>query len=133
TMGVHVRRGRSLEESDGMPGHESALVNQRFVTMHFRDEDPLGQRITLVAGFPSAQPSPPATATIVGIVPTIRQRSFQDPDPDPVVYLPYRADPQRFSLLIVRTAGDPANVTAVVREQMRAIEPDVPLFSIMTM
>ncbi len=133
TMGVHVLRGRNLEESDGTPGHESALVNQQFVTMHFRDQDPLGQRITLVDGFPSAQPSPPATATIVGIVPTIRQRNFQDPDPDPVVYLPYRADPQRFSLLIIRTIGDPVSVTAVVREQMRAIEPDVPLFSIMTM
>jgi putative ABC transport system permease protein len=133
TMGVHVLRGRSLEDSDGLPGHESALVNQRFVAMHFRDQDPLGQRITLVDGFPSAQPSPPVSATIVGIVPTIRQRNFQDPDPDPVVYLPYRADAQRFSMLIVRTVGDPAGVTAVVREQMRAIEPDVPLFSVMTM
>jgi putative ABC transport system permease protein len=133
TMGVHVLRGRNLEESDGTPGHENALVNQQFVAMHFRDQDPLGQRITLVDGFPSAQPSPPAPATIVGVVPTIRQRNFQDPDPDPVVYLPYRADAQRFSLLIIRTIGDPASVTALVREQMRAIEPDVPLFSIMTM
>jgi putative ABC transport system permease protein len=133
TMGVHVLRGRSLEASDGLPGHESALVNQRFVAMHFRDRDPLGQRITLVDGFPSAQPSPPVSATVVGIVPTIRQRNFQDPDPDPVVYLPYRADAQRFSMLIVRTVGDPAGVTAVVREQMRAVEPDVPLFSVMTM
>jgi putative ABC transport system permease protein len=73
------------------------------------------------------------SATIVGIVPTIRQRNFQDPDPDPVVYLPYRADAQRFSMLIVRTVGGPAGVTGVVREQMRAVEPDVPLFSVMTM
>jgi putative ABC transport system permease protein len=133
TLGVPVVRGRTLEDSDGTPGHENALVNQRFVSMHFSTEDPIGQRITLIDGVPSAQPSAPASATIVGVVPTVRQRSFQDPDPDPVVYLPYRADPQRNALLIVRTAGDPGGVTALVREQMRAIEPDLPLFQIRTM
>jgi predicted permease len=133
TLGVPVVRGRTLEDTDGTPGHESALVNQRFVSMHFSTEDPIGQRITLIDGVPSAQPSAPASATIVGVVPTVRQRSFQDPDPDPVVYLPYRADPQRNALLVVRTAGEPGNVAALVREQIRAIEPDLPLFQVMTM
>jgi putative ABC transport system permease protein len=133
TLGVRLVRGRTFDAADGTPGHESALVNQRFVAMHFNGEDPLGRRITLVDGVPSAQPSAPATATIVGIVPTIRQRNFQDPDPDPVVYLPYRADPQRFVWLFVRTAGEPGSVTPLVREEMRAIEPDLPLFGIMTM
>ncbi|MEI4927328.1 hypothetical protein Q8G50_32950, partial [Klebsiella pneumoniae] len=69
----------------------------------------------------------------VGVVPTIRQRNFQDPDPDPVVYLPYRADPQRNLTLVVRAAGDPGRITALVREEIRAIEPDLPLFGILTM
>jgi predicted permease len=133
TMGVPVLRGRHFAETDGTPGHESALVNQRFVAMHFRNEDPIGQHITLIDSVPSAQPSPPATAAIVGVVPTVRQRNFQDPDPDPVVYLPYRTDPQRFMMLVVRTAGEPGAVTSIVREQMRAVEPDVPLFAIMTL
>jgi putative ABC transport system permease protein len=133
TLGVRIVRGRTFDAADGTRGHESALVNQQFVTMHFPGEDPLGRRITLVDGVPSAQTSAPATATIVGIVPTIRQRNFQEPDPDPVVYLPYRADPQRFAWLFVRTAGEPGSVTPLVREQMRAIEPDLPLFGIMTM
>jgi len=78
-------------------------------------------------------PPPPVDATIVGIVPTVRQRNFQDPDPDPVVYLPYRADPPLFATLVVRAAGDPTQITAVVREEMRVIEPDLPLFNILTM
>jgi putative ABC transport system permease protein len=133
TLGVRIVRGRTFDDADGTPGHESALVNQQFVAMHFSGEDPLGRRITLIDGVPSAQPSRPASATIVGIVPTIRQRNFQDPEPDPVVYLPYRADPQRFVNLIVRTAGEPGSLTPLIREEMRAIEPDLPLFGIMTM
>jgi predicted permease len=132
-LGVRLLRGRTFVETDGMPGHESALVNQQFATMHFNGEDPIGRRITLVDGQPSAQPSPPATATIIGIVPVIRQRNFQDPQPDPVVYLPYRADPQRFMFLMLRTSDNPAAATALVREEVRAIEPDLPLWGIMTM
>jgi putative ABC transport system permease protein len=133
TLGVKLQRGRGFTDADGTPGHEAAIVNQRFVTMHFGGEDPLGRRIRLTDSSPQIQQPPPVDATIVGIAPTVRQRSFQDPDPDPVIYLPYRADPQRFVSLLVRGSGDPARITALVREEMRAIEPDIPLFRIQTM
>ena len=45
------------------------------------------------------------TATIVGIVPNLRQRDFQLPDPDPIAYLPFRTDPRGFMTLLVRSAG----------------------------
>jgi putative ABC transport system permease protein len=111
------------------------LVNQRFASMHFAGEDPVGQRIRLVDAAPARvyDATPPMSATIVGVVPTVRQRNFQEPDPDPVAYVPYRADPQRFVFLVVRGQGDPASLTALVREQMRAIEPDLPLFGILTL
>jgi putative ABC transport system permease protein len=135
TLGMRLVRGRSFNEIDGTPGHESAIVNQRFVAMHFPGEDPVGRQIRLVDTSPvrAYDASPPAAATIVGIVPTVRQRNFQEPDPDPVAYLPYRADPQRFVTLIVRAQSEPGTITPLVREEMRALEPDLPLFGIQTM
>jgi putative ABC transport system permease protein len=135
TLGVRLIRGRTFTDADGTPGHESTVVNQRFVAMHFPGEDPLGRRITLVDGAPvrANDVSPNAVVTIIGVVPTVRQRNFQEPDPDPVAYLPYRADPQRFVMLIVRSGADAARITPLVREEMRAIEPDLPLFQIQTM
>ena len=132
TIGLQIVRGRGLTDLDGTPGHENAIVNLRFVAMHFGGEDPLGRQIRLVDASPQL-PSPPVVATIVGVIPTMRQRNFQEPDPDPVVYLPYRADPQRFLALVVRTHSAAGTVTSVIREEMRAIEPDLPLFSIQTM
>ena len=132
-IGVDLLRGRAFDSADGTPGHESVIVNQRFVATHFGNEDPLGRRLTLIDGSQSVQTSPPVAATIVGIAPTIRQRNFSQTDPDPVVYLPYRADPQRGVVLIVRAAGNSAGITALVREEMRAIEPDLPLFGIQTL
>jgi len=133
TLGVGLVRGRDFRRDDGLAGHEAVIVNQRFVAMHFAGEDPLGRRITLIDPNPSVQQSAPRTAAIVGVVPPIRQRNFQEPEPDPVVYLPYRADPQRNLMMIVRVSGDPARMTALVREEMRALEPDVPLVGIQTM
>jgi hypothetical protein len=131
---IPVLRGRAFLEGDGTPGHEAAIVNQRFVAVHFKGEDPIGQRITLVDAQPgSVDPSVPSLpAAIVGVVPSIRQRGGNDPDPDPVVFLPYRVDAQRFTQLVVRGAGDASSLTAVVRDEMRALEPDLPLFDIRT-
>jgi putative ABC transport system permease protein len=133
TLGVRVVRGRDFNKDDGRLGHEAALVNQRFVAMHFAGEDPVGRRITLIDPIPSPVQSPPRTVTIVGVVPSIRQRNFQEPDPDPVAYLPFRADPQRGVMLIVRVPGDPARVSSLIRDEMRALEPDLPLVGIQTM
>jgi putative ABC transport system permease protein len=131
TVGVRLVHGRGLTEFDETPGHVGAIVNQRFVSMHFPTEDPLGRQITLTDPTPAVQQSAPAVATIVGIVPDMRQNT--DPEPVPVVYLPYQADPQRFMVLIVRAPGEPGRITALVRDEMRAVEPDVPLFGIQTM
>jgi predicted permease len=133
TLGIRPVRGRVFDHTDGTPGHDSAVVNQRFVAMHFPGEDPLERQITLIDGSPAVQQSGPRVVKIVGVVPSIRQRNFQEPDPDPVVYLPYAADPQRNITLIVRAPGEPGQVAALVREEMRAIEPDIPLFGVLTM
>jgi predicted permease len=134
TMRLPVVRGRAFSDQDGTPTSPSAIVNQRFVAMHFSGEDPIGRRIHLVdTAPPGPNQSLPLDASVVGIVPNVRQRDFQKPDPDPIVYVPYRADPQRFSVLIVRTAAEPGTVTSLVREEMRLVEPDLPLFDIQTM
>jgi predicted permease len=105
TIGVRLVRGRGFADMDGTAGHDTAVINQRFVSMHFANEDPVGRRIKLV---PDVVTGPePAWLTIVGVSPTVRQRNFQDPDPDPVVYVPYRANPTPFMTLIIRTPGDP--------------------------
>jgi putative ABC transport system permease protein len=134
TMRLPVVRGRTFTDLDGTPTSPTAMVNQRFVAMHFSGEDPIGRRIHLVDSGPPGPNQPlPVDAAIVGIVPNVRQRDFDKPDPDPIVYLPYRADPQRFSVLVVRTTGEPGTITPLVREEMRIVEPDLPLFDIQTM
>jgi len=130
-VGLTLRRGRAFADSDGTDGHEVAIVNQRFASMHFANEDPIGRRIKLVTDPPV--PPEPAWITIVGVSPNVRQRSLQEPDPDPVVYVPYRFAPLPFMMTIVRTQGEPSALASTIREEVRALDPDLPLFGIRTL
>jgi predicted permease len=133
TMGVRILRGRAFDDLDGTAGHDSAIVNQRFASMHFAGEDPIGRRIKLTPDGPAPPGPAPVWVTIVGISPTIRQRNFQDPQPDPVVYLPLRGQAPAFAMLVMRGQRDAASLTSLAREEVRAIDPDLPLFGILTM
>ncbi len=131
TIGLPLLRGRALNATDGTPGHEAVVVNQRFVAMHFKGEDPVGRRIRVIDE--SSRDVAPAYATIVGVVPNLRQREVQQPEPDPVVYVPVRAEPTWFMALIVRTESDPGKATALVRDVVGGVDADLPLFNIQTM
>jgi hypothetical protein len=106
-----------------------AIVNQRFVDLHLADGEALGRRIHLV---PGGNPPPESPwLTVVGVVPNVRQRNMEEPEPDAVVYLPLRHSPTRTVSLLVRAGGDQGAVTGLLRDAMRAAEPDVPLYDIM--
>ena len=85
-LGVQMVRGRAFVPGDGEPGREVMVINQRLATMHFPGEDPVGKRIRLIND--GNVPGAPKfyAATIVGVSPTIRQRTFEA-EPDPVVYI----------------------------------------------
>jgi putative ABC transport system permease protein len=138
TIGLPLLRGRAFSDADGAPGQASAIVNTRFVQMHFPKEDPIGRRIVLsidLAGGAAPGGGIPTslTTTIVGIVPNVRQANFEDAETDPIAYLPYRIDPRGFMTLMARSEGDPAAVISLIREELGAVDPDLPLFNIRTM
>ena len=132
TLGVRLIRGRALTESDGV-SQQSVVINRLLADMYFPGEDPVGRRIRLTEEFPTG----PQTGwfTIVGVSPNIRQTPPQQTDPDLVAYVPHVELPGlgRGVSLLVRTRVDPAQATAAMREEVRAIDADMPLFNIRTM
>jgi hypothetical protein len=58
---------------------------------------------------------------------------MQEPQPDPVAYIPLRSQAPGFAMLMIRAGGDAANLTSLIREEVRAIDPDLPIFDIKTM
>jgi putative ABC transport system permease protein len=138
TVGVSLLRGRAFTDADGTAGQDTAIVNARFAQVHFANEEPLGRQIVLSLEPGSGDPPPgiprSQTVTIVGVVANVRQRGPNNGSQfDPVAYLPFRSNARAFMTLVARSDGDPNLLTPTLREEMRAIDPDLPLFNIRTL
>jgi putative ABC transport system permease protein len=124
-VGLRLVGGRAFTQVDGTPGHEVAIVNQRFASMFFPAENPLGRRIRLTDPNASSDEAGP-WLTIVGISPTLRQQFFRDIDP--VVYMPYRTNPGMGPMFLIRGVTEPAALTGAIRQQVHALDPDLAAF-----
>ncbi|MDP6579126.1 MAG: ADOP family duplicated permease [Vicinamibacterales bacterium] len=128
TLGLEVGTGRDFNQLDGTPGHASAIVNRRFADIHFPGTNPVGQRLQLHSG---TMDDVTPWLTIVGVAPMMDQRA--GPVPDPVVFLPSRGTPPVTAALIVRSSRTLTAVTAVIRETVQRLDPDLPVYRVRTM
>ena len=135
SLDLPIRRGRGFGEADGAPGAEAAIVNERFVTRYFPDTDPLGIRLRLGQDVNRGTEDTAAPwLTIVGVSPPVFQQSpQQDLSVQPTVYVPFRQEPPVGFTILARTrvAGDA--VVNAIRNELRQLDADLPLFNIRTM
>jgi len=142
TLGAPIRAGRGFNDTDGKPGFETVVINQRFAQLMFPGEDPMGRRIRFPARQPNAPPptgpaaanqTPPVWRTIIGIAPTLRHGSPQDAQPPAVAYIPMRQESPGFAMLLIRSRIDPTTMMTSVRREVQAIDQDQPVFTVQTM
>ncbi len=128
-VGVGVARGRAFGDRDGLPGYETAIVNQRFAETFFPGRDAIGRHVRLTEANAPAETAP--ALTIVGVVPSVRQRTTTA-DPDPIVYVPLAAAAPVSSRLLVRgTASMPTGSS--LRDALHEIDSELPLYRTLPM
>ena len=135
TAGVQIRRGRAFHDTDGSPGNETVIINEKLAASLFANEDPIGRRIRFAQGQAGpGQPPPPVPVwrTIVGVSPTIRHSNPQDAEPPAVMYMPHRQSPPSGASLLVRSRLDAGAIMNAVRTELAAIDPDQPIFTAQT-
>jgi predicted permease len=132
TLGIPLRRGRDVAESDTREQPFVAVVSESFVKRHWPDENPLGKRFTLAF----------AERTVAGVVGDVRVRGLERPS-EPQVYLPYRQVEDGSIIgyipkdLVVRTEGPSERGTPGllprIREIVKAADPEQPISHVGTM
>jgi putative ABC transport system permease protein len=123
---VPVLRGRGLTDREGMERSAVAVVNEMFVKRFFPDSEVLGRRFRI------QEEAEMGWITIVGVVPDIPNNDL-DERLQPSAYLPYPYLAARSTGLTIRTSLDPARATARVREEVRASDPELPVYQVATM
>jgi putative ABC transport system permease protein len=127
TLGLTIRRGRELTDTESFAKTPYAVVNDAMVKKFWPNEDPLGRRFKVVSG-------DEGWFTVVGVVPDYRHGELDNTDPiEPCAYVSFAYGAFANTGLTVRAAGDPASLTASLREAIRASDPKIALFNVWTM
>lgn len=125
--------GRFLTVDDDETGRMVAVINESMAARYWPGQDALGKRFHLGT---LDQP----WIEVVGVVRDVRRNAVVE-DPRAEMYLPHaqfvRAKdggaPQRAMTLVVRSDGDPLTLLPLVREQVRALDPGLPVSDIRTL
>ena len=128
TMGIPLRRGRDVEDSDISDRAWVAVVSASFVERYWPGQDPIGKTF-LHRG---------QTRTVVGVVGDVRVRGLER-NSEPQMYLPalQAAEPSPATFdpkdLVIRHSGPGEALVSAIRQIVRAADPEQPISDVRTM
>ena len=129
TAGIPLLKGRFFTEHDDAKAPLVLIVNRAFADKFFPGENVIGKRITPGATAADGKESP---HEIVGVVGSAKLFAM-DTEPKPIYYFPYKQLPWMPPVMLLRTAVPPRTLESAVRDQVRALDPLVPVFQVRTM
>ena len=135
TMGVRLLRGRVFEPAEENFGPPQVLVvTQAFANKYFPGEEAIGKHITLGISHDTAgtNSSVKTRGEIVGIVADVRQRRLNE-TAQPAVYMGWGTLPINDISFIVRSNNESQTIGAAIRERVRAVDPEMPIYDLHTM
>ncbi|MCY1075283.1 ABC transporter permease [Archangium lansingense] len=125
TMGIPLKAGRLVEAMDGAGSPPVLVVNEAFARRYFPGGKALGQRVRLALDGESFR-------EVVGVVSDVHHDSLGEA-PSSEVYMPMGQFSVLRMLLAVRSTQDAEALAPILREQLRAVDPNVPLIQVRTM
>jgi putative ABC transport system permease protein len=125
TMETPLLRGRDFSETDrkGAPG--VVVVNETLAASLWPNEDALGKRVSL------SGPEGPFLE-VVGVARDGKYRSLGEA-PHRYIYQPLLQSYDPKMTLVVRTTGEPQSMATSVREQIRALDANLPVADVKTL
>lgn len=122
-MQIPLLRGADFVPLADRTAPAQAIVNQAFVDRYIGDGAAVGRRLEARGG----------RYVIAGVVATSLYNAFGEA-PTPIIYFSYRDRPAPFGDMHLRTRpGDETQLAAGVRERVRDLDPDLPVFNLRTL
>ncbi len=123
TMGIGLSAGRTIERSDARDAPPVVVINERMAASHWAGRNPIGQRIRFAD----------VDHEIVGVVADTREWGPDDEAPR-VAYLAAQQGAELRTLVyVVRGSGTISSLSESIRETVRALDPEQPVYGLSTM
>jgi putative ABC transport system permease protein len=123
--------GRDMSKMDDgermINGSNVIIVDQEFARRHWPNEQAVGKRIKF-----GTNPDAPAL-TVVGVVGRVKMESLDDDSNRVQGYFSFAQIPFGGMTIIMKGVGEPNQLIASARQQVKAVDPDQPIYNIRTM
>lgn len=124
TMGIPLLEGRLLNEFDTAGSAPVMVINEAAAKRFWGGQSAIG-RFVVIGGQTETR------REVVGVVGNTRHWGLGR-EVNPEMYIPIAQQPTPFMTLVVRTAGEPLSFAGAVREQVRALDPQLPVSAPLT-
>src|SRR5262249_48656005 len=108
-------------DATGQP--QVLIINEELARRFFPNEDPLGQRLTMSGN---------SNWTIIGVVGNVRNQGLEK-ESRAEIFFPYGQVPSSSANIVVRTQNDPLQSVAAVRNVLRSLDSELPLYDFKAM
>ena len=128
TLGVDLLKGADFTEAQGTSRSSVAQINKRMADVLWPDMDPIGRRFRLATD-PKQE-----WFTVIGVISDFRHfQGNRNEGPGPSAYVSYPYQESLNTGITIRVAGDPRQIIAPVRDQIRQADALMPVFDVSTM
>ena len=124
-LAIPITAGRDFDARDKPDGPRVVIVSESWARTFYPGERDVVGRLVQLGGSE-------LQTTIVGVAGDVRQDGLNEPV-QPTMFLPYAQHPDGGMTVVVRSSGDAATMTGVVREAVRRVDATIPLYSVSTM
>jgi predicted permease len=127
TMEIPLRQGRLFNDEDAETKPGATIIDDLMAQQFWPNENPIGKRIR----FKDSGPDSP-WITVVGVVGRVKQYTL-DTDSRIALYLPHTQYPTRAMNVVLRSSVEPAALTSALKQEIRALDSDLPVYNVRTM
>jgi len=130
TFQTPVLSGREFTPADVAASQAVAIVNESFARKHFPKVDAVGHQMKRIR--PASQEP---WMTIVGVVPDLLMEGIGNNNASPIgYYIPIaQSDVANGVRLALRTRGEPAALTSLIRAAVTSLDNDLAIYEVNTM
>jgi putative ABC transport system permease protein len=124
-MGIQLASGRFFTDADHAGAPPVAIVNETMARSYWPGTSPVGSRVRYTGTSEMRE--------VVGVIRDVRHWGL-DEQVNPEMYVPLPQLPlSGLNFVVAAEEVDPASLASPIREQLRAIDPDLPLSNVRTM
>ena len=127
TLKIPIIVGRPFLPKDDETGPKVVIVNQKFAKKYFGDANPIGRHIGM-----GIDPGTKMNLEIVAVAADTKYENLREPVPEEL-YVPYKQTQWVNNMsMYVRTRGEPVNLFGQMRQLVRDVDANVPMYDLRT-